>query len=154
MIFGIIIFYLVFIVFFVAAFWRIFTKAGKPGWACLIPIYNLFVLADIAQVERKNAWLFMILYVVGAMINLAGIRNPFGLDDAVFSIISLVFSIAALVYLFKIWKGLALSFGKTESFAWGLLFLNVIFVPILAFGSATYQNEGAYTNQDVLDSDF
>lgn len=27
--------------------WRIFTKAGKPGWACLIPIFNLWVMYEI-----------------------------------------------------------------------------------------------------------
>ena len=27
--------------------WKIFTKAGKPGWAVIIPIYNLWVLYDI-----------------------------------------------------------------------------------------------------------
>lgn len=151
---AILIFYLVFIILFVAAFWRIFTKAGQPGWACLIPIYNLLIMADIARVERKNAWLTMILYVVSVLINIGNTQNQFGLDTAAVAIVSIVFSIAAFVYLFKIWKGMALSFGKTESFAWGLLLLNIIFVPILAFGSATYQHDGAYINQDVLDSDF
>ena len=27
--------------------WKIFTKAGKPGWACIIPIYNLWVMYEI-----------------------------------------------------------------------------------------------------------
>ena len=27
--------------------WKIYTKAGKPGWAVIIPIYNLWVLYDI-----------------------------------------------------------------------------------------------------------
>lgn len=30
-----------------AAMWKIFTKAGKPGWAVLIPIYDLYVLYEI-----------------------------------------------------------------------------------------------------------
>ena len=28
--------------------WKVFTKAGKPGWAALIPIYNIVVMFDIA----------------------------------------------------------------------------------------------------------
>ena len=30
-----------------AAMWKIYTKAGKPGWAALIPIYDLYVLFEI-----------------------------------------------------------------------------------------------------------
>lgn len=29
------------------AWWKLFEKAGKPGWAAIIPIYNLIVLLDI-----------------------------------------------------------------------------------------------------------
>lgn len=28
----------------IISMWKIFTKAGKPGWASIIPIYNLVVL--------------------------------------------------------------------------------------------------------------
>ena len=28
--------------------WKMFTKAGKPGWAIIIPIYNLIVMLEIA----------------------------------------------------------------------------------------------------------
>jgi len=32
----------------IAGIWQVFTKAGKPGWACLIPFYNVIVLLQIA----------------------------------------------------------------------------------------------------------
>jgi hypothetical protein len=35
-----------------AGFWKTFQKAGEPGWAGLIPIYNLYVLVRISG----NAW--------------------------------------------------------------------------------------------------
>jgi hypothetical protein len=41
------------------AMWKVFTKAGKPGWAVLIPIYNLYVLLEI--VGRPVWWLIMLL---------------------------------------------------------------------------------------------
>jgi len=41
------------------AMWKIFSKAGKPGWAVLIPIYNLYVLLEI--VGRPIWWLIMFL---------------------------------------------------------------------------------------------
>lgn len=30
------------------AMWKIFVKAGEPGWAAIVPIYNAFVLFKIA----------------------------------------------------------------------------------------------------------
>ena len=36
------------------AYWRIFDKAGQPGWASLIPIYNLVKLLQIT--DRSGWW--------------------------------------------------------------------------------------------------
>ena len=38
---------LVFIVLMIASAWKIFTKAGQPGWASIIPIYNFIVMLKI-----------------------------------------------------------------------------------------------------------
>ena len=51
---------------------------------------------------------------------------------------------------------LSKSFGKDEGFTVGLVFLNIIFLPILAFGDAQYQgpyglNAQNLNNEDVLD---
>jgi hypothetical protein len=43
----------------IAAMWKVFTKAGQPGWASLIPIYNLYVLCKIAG--RPGWWLLLML---------------------------------------------------------------------------------------------
>jgi len=40
--------------------WKIYTKAGKPGWANLIPIYNFIVLLEIVE---KPIWWFILLLV-------------------------------------------------------------------------------------------
>ena len=39
--------------------WKVFTKAGEPGWAILIPFYNLYVLCRIAT--RPGWWLILCL---------------------------------------------------------------------------------------------
>jgi hypothetical protein len=44
----------------IASMWKVFTKAGKPGWAAIIPIYNLIVILDIAG---KPLW-WIILFLV------------------------------------------------------------------------------------------
>ena len=38
---------LVFIVLMIASAWKVFTKAGQPGWAAIIPIYNFIVMLKI-----------------------------------------------------------------------------------------------------------
>ena len=51
--------YLVVAAFYLFVLWRIFEKAGKPGWAALIPIYNLIVLLEI--VGRPAWWVVLFL---------------------------------------------------------------------------------------------
>jgi hypothetical protein len=56
---GIMIVYLVLIIFLIACIWKIFTKAGKPGWAAIIPIYNIIVLLEI--VGKPVWWIILLL---------------------------------------------------------------------------------------------
>jgi hypothetical protein len=51
--------YLLLVVLYVVAEWKIFTKAGKPGWAVLIPIYNVIVLLEI--VGKPWYWIFLLI---------------------------------------------------------------------------------------------
>ena len=51
---------LVFAVVMVIAMWKIYTKAGKPGWASIVPIYNFIVLLEIAG---RPAWWFILLLI-------------------------------------------------------------------------------------------
>jgi len=44
----------------VASMWKIFVKAGEPGWAAIIPIYNFIVLLKIAG---KPAWWIILLLI-------------------------------------------------------------------------------------------
>ena len=52
--------YLAVIVLLVAAMWKIFVKAGKPGWAAIVPIYNLIVLLEIAG---RPLWWFLLMLI-------------------------------------------------------------------------------------------
>lgn len=69
---------------FVWVFWRIFEKAGKPGWAAIIPIYNVIVLLEI--VGRPWWWLLLLFIpivnvVVGFLLAL-DLSRSFGHDVA------------------------------------------------------------------------
>lgn len=52
--------YLVVAIVMIAATWKLFVKAGKPGWACIVPIYNMVVLLQIAG---KPEWWVVLMFV-------------------------------------------------------------------------------------------
>jgi Family of unknown function (DUF5684) len=111
--------YIVVIVFEIAALWHVFTKAGQPGWAAIIPIYNIWVLLKV--IGRPGWWLLLFLI----------------------ALIPFVGWIVVLVIGIIINLDLAKSFGKSVGFAIGLILLSFIFVPILGFGSAQYVGPAA-----------
>lgn len=51
--------WLIFAVLMIVSFWKIFSKAGKPGWAAIIPIYNLIVWLEI--VNKPVWWIILLL---------------------------------------------------------------------------------------------
>jgi len=52
--------YLAIAVLGIVAMWKIFEKAGEPGWAAIIPFYNLYVLFKITW---GNGWKFLFLLI-------------------------------------------------------------------------------------------
>jgi hypothetical protein len=63
-----------------AAMWKLFAKAGEPGWAIIIPIYNIIVLLKVSG--KPWWWLFLfIIPIVGIVIALLsniGLARNFG----------------------------------------------------------------------------
>jgi hypothetical protein len=55
---------LVFGLVMIAALWKLFTKAGEPGWAALVPIYNIIVLLKISSMP----WWWVLLYCIAQFI--------------------------------------------------------------------------------------
>jgi hypothetical protein len=45
--------------FLIVAMWKVFTKAGQPGWASIIPIYNIYIWCKI--VGRPWWWIILML---------------------------------------------------------------------------------------------
>ena len=66
----------------IAGMWKMFEKAGEPGWAALIPIYNMFVLVKISG---KELWWIVLLLLpcinfVAAVLICIEIARKFGKD--------------------------------------------------------------------------
>ncbi|MGJ4747416.1 DUF5684 domain-containing protein [Leptospira sp. SA-E8] len=61
--------YLAIIGVMLVSLWKIFEKAGKPGWAGIIPIYNLYVLMEIVG---RPGWWFILFFIpcVGIIISI------------------------------------------------------------------------------------
>lgn len=91
---------------YLASGWRLFTKAGQPGWAILIPIYGPYVYAT--EIGDSSTLMF---------------------------VLALLFGIPWILINIDV----AENFGKSTVWGLGLSFLGFIFVPLLAFGDATYQ---------------
>lgn len=62
--------------------WKVFEKAGKPGWAAIIPIYNIIVMLEITG--QPIWWLFMLFIplvnIVFAIMLIHSISRSFGQD--------------------------------------------------------------------------
>ena len=123
--------------------WKIFEKAGEKGWEALIPVYNTYILFKIAWKE-KYFWilcLFVFTMSFGAL--LMGI-NPSNLVLGGFGDIIIIGScVGMLVIYFSLLSKICNSFNKGGLFMVGLIFLNIIFLGILAFDKSKYVGPSA-----------
>ncbi len=103
--------------------WKAFKKAGKGGWEAIIPFYNTVTLC---QITGLNPW--WVLIVFGGSIVLSFI-------PVVGSLLSMALAIYFSVLLCV---STARSFGKSDSFAVGLYFLQPIFFMILGGKNTEY----------------
>jgi len=100
--------YILLLVIIIAGMWKVFEKAGEPGWAAIVPFYNAYVLT--CKIAQKEILWFILLFI--PLVNL----------------------VAAIVISIEV----AQKFGKGAGFGVGLALLGFIFYPILGFGDARY----------------
>lgn len=101
--------YLAIIVLYIAGFWKMFEKAGKPGWAAIVPIYNMIIIAEIVG---KPVW--------------------WGVVAALVPCVNIIFTVWLLNLLMK-------SFGKEVPLWTILtLFFGFVTIPVIGFGSDKY----------------
>ncbi|QHC60921.1 hypothetical protein GSU72_18195 [Rathayibacter sp. VKM Ac-2760] len=83
----------------VVALWPVFTKAGRPGWGAIIPIYNTYLLTKIAGYHGATVLLFLLpgVNVIWAIFIALGVGRAFG-KGGLFSIV-LLWLLALIGYL-------------------------------------------------------
>jgi hypothetical protein len=99
-------FFMALAVLIIMSMWKIFTKAGEEGWASIIPVYSSIVFLKV--IGKPMWWLALILI---PFVNIIGM----------------------FVWMISGSHALSKSFGKDVGFTLGLIFLPIIFYPILAF---------------------
>lgn len=114
----------------IIARWKLFVKSGEEGWKAIIPIYGDMVLCKIVGI-----WEFYPLVIYGISFVMGFIS---GVSESLGGLLSLVSYAASIYYSVILCISLARSYGKDTGFGIGLLFLGVIFYPILGFGKNEY----------------
>lgn len=147
-------FVFIFYIITIIATWKIFKKAGEPGWKCLIPIYNVYVMFKIVGMSGWFWGLLLTTIVCSLVTSLDGSgyllteTNP---DVAAFDAGSHIPTVIALLVMIvvTIWGEVlyairtSKAFGHGAGYAIGLFFLQPIFWLILGFGSSKYHKKAA-----------
>lgn len=108
-------FYWIWIIALLVGMWKMFVKAGKPGWASLIPIYNTIVMLEIV---KKPIWWIVLLFI------------------------PLVNIVIAILLIIELGKAFGKGAGWSIVF---LMLLGGVGTLILGFGDSKYQYATAKT---------
>ena len=114
---------LAFLAVIIMSMWKLFTKAGQPGWYALIPIYNGYILT--CEIAKKDVMWFILQFI----------------------------PLIGIYAAFMVTMEIAKKFGKSEGFGIGLFFLGFIFFPMLAFGDAVYEGRGGSSRRFASDDE-
>ena len=115
-------------IFLIIVEWKVFTKAGKPGWAAIIPIYNQIVLFDIIGYNWYYIFVFCLSWI-----------------PVIGSLLLLFFCVTMNIKLAK-------AYGQSVGFGIGLLLLSPVFTAILAFNKdIKYVGKSVNGNIDFKD---
>lgn len=153
---------LIFYVFLVIAGWKIFKKAGEPGWKILIPIYNIYIMFKIVKMQNWFWGLLALSICASILMAIDGtselstmteeqLKN-FNLGEHPLTIITMIVSL-----VIEIWAGViyairtSRAFGHGKAFAVGIFLLPSIFWLIIGFDKSKYHKkaiEGKYSSTD------
>lgn len=129
----------------IIATWKLYEKAGVPGWSAIVPVYNYMQMIKIALGSYKLAWVY--LAVTGVSVILSIIASVFGImsersgEYTMFLVIFMCFAYLMMIPLYAIasYTGymFAKSFGKSTTFCVLSIFFSQITILIMAFDKKT-----------------
>ncbi|MBR3263780.1 hypothetical protein IKF94_00895 [Candidatus Saccharibacteria bacterium] len=134
----------------IVAMWKLFKKAGEPGWKALIPIYDVYILFKISG-AKSWFWGLIVAEIIVFIDTIVGVNNGGLVTDAngnvteikdiSFAIIVAAMAIFELICYIVLCAKLSKAFKRGAGTAIGLFFFPNIFTLILAFGSAKYDKK-------------
>lgn len=140
----------VILIFSIIVMWKIFVKAGEPGWTALIPFYRWY---KWIKISGRNQWTFWAFVVALASILPVALFLAIPVLGILIYIAYFVF-IYYLVYLvYTVNLGLAKNFGKDNIEFMALItfpLTSFIGLIILAFGSAKYLPKRVVSSSEKL----
>ena len=120
----------------VIADWKIFTKAGRPGWKSIVPFLSDYEEFELSWKGKGVFGLISSVLISASYLIDAFVAEPW---PTWVMIVCTAISLNILVISIMQNRRLARSFGKGTGFFLGLLFLGPLFRLILGFGKAKYQ---------------
>ena len=103
--------------------WKMFEKAGEPGWIGFVPFYNQYKLCEKVM---NNPWYWLRLFVV---------------------IVPIVGWFMYFYFAYQMGKATAKAYGQSETWAWGYTFLAPVFYCITGV-SSRYSYYGPFGEGD------
>ena len=141
---GLIILFLVLLiawcVFYYMGVWKLYKKAGRPGWNAIVPFYNRYVLCEM--VGLKWYWFLMSvsLYIVHIVLNGNG------------GTIILIADLAALIANINIYYNLSKKLNKDSSWVILLFLFGGVMLPLLGYGKDEWYANALVTPNGFFDS--
>ena len=118
--------------------WKLFTKAGEPGWKSLIPFYGQYTQFKLTW-DVKYFWIILCCEVAVGIFNAPFMTSDSSSLAAIGAgLVGIIMGIASIVIDVISCHKLSKSFGHDIGFTLGLVFLNSIFILILGFGKSQY----------------
>lgn len=128
------------------AMWKLYEKAGEPGWSAIVPFYNYFKMIKIALGSYKLAWVYLALVGVYMIFAFASAMAGFFFKDsnelemmrlalmgaAYLMLIPMYVLIGYVNYMF------AKSYGKSTALCVLTIFFSGIMIIIFGFDKNTY----------------
>ena len=131
--------------------WKMFTKAGKRGFATLIPLYSEWTFFSIGTGNGFTGLILTMLgmiqvcvwYIMMVLLEMPLLESIQAGDKMVYIFLSVEFAIGVIVAICTIINNfkVAKNFGKGKGTGFGLTIFPIIFCLILGLGSAEYINK-------------
>lgn len=145
----------------IIAHWKLYEKAGEPGWSSIIPVYNFMQMIKIATGTFKLAWIYLALCGVYFIGTIGMTMIPlFAESEAAVAVMALaylgLFVIMIPLYIIAgyTYYMFAKSYGKSDLFCVLSIFFSGITFLIMGFDASTsyvgpkgisqYNNYGGY----------